>query len=476
MAAIVLDPGSQSTRIGYAGEEQPRIITPSYARLDKVAEDQMDVDDDNESSTSRPRIKRRTNIKFPETAVNYPKPHSELKSIVKDGMVQDWDSAVEQWEYLFDSLKVNYDEQPLLLTEPVWNTSENRKKSLEVALEQFQFPGFYLASNPTCVAFAQGRPSALVVDVGHDIASVTPVVDGMCLTKTALKTHYAGSFVSQQLHNKLNAINEEIIPRYRVLSKVLTKPEESPNWKPKQFENITKSFDDYQLEVTLHQIKESILKVPNEPIFSNTIDQSEIDTVYPKRSFELPNGHTFEFGKERFEAGDALFDPEHYSLDSFEAESGEPEIESKNDYVPLKRAKKPTEDEDDETSVAQTVKTTSKRSKKDTVQYRGLGALTSHALSLVDVDIRAQLAHNIIVTGSSSLIPGLTERLYLELTKLHPGLKIRLHASGNSTERKYQSWIGGSVLSSLGTFHQLWVSKKELEEVGVDKLLNQRFR
>lgn len=465
MAAIVLDPGSQSTRIGYAGEEQPRIITPSYVRLDSISSDSMDLDVEEDSK--RPKIKRRTNIRFDESAINYPKSGTELKSIVKDGMIEDWDSAIEQWDYLFERLNVNFDEQPLLLTEPVWNTVQNRTKSLEVALEQFQFPGFYLASNPTCVAFAQGRPSALVVDVGHDIVSVTPVVDGMCLTKTALKTHYAGAFTSNQLKLRLNAINEDIIPRYKVKSKVFTKVNEKPNWIPNNFENITQSYDDYQLERTLHEIKESIIKVPSDPLSADNLD-----TEFTERSFELPNGHAFEFSKERFEVGDSLFDPENYKIESFIPESGEPEIESKNDYVPLKRAKKATEDDDEEIIPS----TSNKRTKRETVEYRGLGSLASHALSLVDVDIRAQLAHNIIVTGSGSLVPGLTERLYLELTKLHPGLKIRLHASGNSVERKYQSWIGGSVLSSLGTFHQLWVSKKELEEVGVDKLLSQRFR
>lgn len=44
--------------------------------------------------------------------------------------------------------------------------------------------------------------------------------------------------------------------------------------------------------------------------------------------------------------------------------------------------------------------------------------------------------------------------------------KIKIHAAGNTTERKSSSWLGGSILASLGTFHQLWVSRKEYEEFG----------
>lgn len=33
-------------------------------------------------------------------------------------------------------------------------------------------------------------------------------------------------------------------------------------------------------------------------------------------------------------------------------------------------------------------------------------------------------------------------------------------------ERKYSAWIGGSILASLGTFQQMWVSKAEYDENG----------
>lgn len=33
-------------------------------------------------------------------------------------------------------------------------------------------------------------------------------------------------------------------------------------------------------------------------------------------------------------------------------------------------------------------------------------------------------------------------------------------------ERRYSSWVGGSILGCLGSFQQLWVSKQEYEESG----------
>jgi actin-related protein len=33
-------------------------------------------------------------------------------------------------------------------------------------------------------------------------------------------------------------------------------------------------------------------------------------------------------------------------------------------------------------------------------------------------------------------------------------------------ERKYSVWIGGSILGSLSTFGQMWISKQEYDECG----------
>jgi len=45
-------------------------------------------------------------------------------------------------------------------------------------------------------------------------------------------------------------------------------------------------------------------------------------------------------------------------------------------------------------------------------------------------------------------------------------LKVKVVASSNTIERRFSSWIGGSILASLGSFHQMWVSKHEFEETG----------
>jgi actin-related protein len=42
-------------------------------------------------------------------------------------------------------------------------------------------------------------------------------------------------------------------------------------------------------------------------------------------------------------------------------------------------------------------------------------------------------------------------------------------------ERKFGTWIGGSILASLGSFQQLWLSKQEYDEMGAARAVDTRF-
>ena len=94
--------------------------------------------------------------------------------------------------------------------------------------------------------------------------------------------------------------------------------------------------------------------------------------------------------------------------------------------------------------------------------------LVQHSLSqILDADIRKELISNVILTGSSSLFTGMDKRLSSELTRILPNTyKNRVICSKNSIENRYSAWIGGSILSSLGSFQQMWLSKKEYDECG----------
>lgn len=447
--AIVLDAGSFSTRIGYAGDDFPKVVTPSFY-----------------ATNGEKRI-------FGD-AIDYPRAGFDVKPILSNSVITDWDAAIEQYRYYFDLvLAVNYSEQPILVTEPVWTEQKYRQRLVELLYELFDFPALYLAKAPTCVSFQQGRPNCLVVDIGHDSVSVTPVVDGICLLKNSMRTHYAGQYLNDRVDDFLRSLKASTENKYQVKTKVPTVLPTAASFTPASIpENITQTYDQYQRQHTLHEFKETVLEVPeNKTKGSPSLKELYSDESH-KRLFELPTGQSVPVQHERFELADSLFDPAAYEFTDpalkakYPADNGELDIKGPyDDYRPLKRRKA----ESSSLTPAPDKATGEKHA-------RGLSQLISQAISNVDIDLRTAVAHNIIITGGVSLIPQLTERLYSELTTLNPGLKIRLHAIGGANERSNQTWIGGSVLASLGTFHQMWVSKREYEEAGPDRILTQRFR
>lgn len=81
-----------------------------------------------------------------------------------------------------------------------------------------------------------------------------------------------------------------------------------------------------------------------------------------------------------------------------------------------------------------------------------------------DIDIRKDLYNNIVMSGGSTMFSGIAERVQKEVETLAPpSMKIKVVAP---PERQYSVWIGGSILSSLSTFQQMWVSKAEYDEFG----------
>jgi actin beta/gamma 1 len=81
-----------------------------------------------------------------------------------------------------------------------------------------------------------------------------------------------------------------------------------------------------------------------------------------------------------------------------------------------------------------------------------------------DVDIRKDLYANIVLSGGTTMFSNIAERLTKEIVALAPStMKIKVVAP---PERKYSVWIGGSILASLSTFQQMWISKSEYDESG----------
>jgi len=98
------------------------------------------------------------------------------------------------------------------------------------------------------------------------------------------------------------------------------------------------------------------------------------------------------------------------------------------------------------------------------LEQEGIHKLTFKSILKSDIDIRKSLFNNIVISGGTTMFQGLPQRVQQEITSLAPdSMNVKVIAA---PERKYSVWIGGSILSSLSTFEEMWVSKEEYDEAG----------
>lgn len=96
--------------------------------------------------------------------------------------------------------------------------------------------------------------------------------------------------------------------------------------------------------------------------------------------------------------------------------------------------------------------------------FGGIQDMVIDSIKKCDMDLRKNLYSNITLSGGTTTLEGIQERLNKEISAMAPpNTPVRIIAP---VERKYSVWIGGSVLSSLATFQTSWITKEEYQEEG----------
>jgi len=99
------------------------------------------------------------------------------------------------------------------------------------------------------------------------------------------------------------------------------------------------------------------------------------------------------------------------------------------------------------------------------IEGEGASEMTYTSINKSEVDLRRDFYGNVILSGGTSMYTGLQDRMAEDIRGLAPSsMKVNVLAP---PERKYSVWIGGSILSSLSTFQECWITKEEYDESGV---------
>jgi actin-related protein len=139
--------------------------------------------------------------------------------------------------------------------------------------------------------------------------------------------------------------------------------------------------------------------------------EHEMNAAASSSAYELPDGQVITVGSESFRAPEALFQPS------------------------LLRVESP-----------------------------GIHEITFSSITRSGVDIRKYLYGNVVLSGGTTLFPGIADRLQKELTSLAPSVvKVNVIAP---PERQFSAWVGGSILASLSAFPGMWISREDYNESG----------
>jgi actin-related protein 2 len=153
-----------------------------------------------------------------------------------------------------------------------------------------------------------------------------------------------------------------------------------------------------------------------------------LETTTVMEAYTLPDGRVIKVGAERFEAPEALFQPRLVDVDG-----------------------------------------------------KGIGELLFQVINTADMDLRPEFYKHIVLSGGSTMYPGLPSRLEKEIRELYlrevakgdtaqlERLKLRIE---DPPRRKHMVFLGGSVLADImKDKEEFWMSREEYKEKGLHGVL-----
>jgi actin, other eukaryote len=156
------------------------------------------------------------------------------------------------------------EKHPVMMSEDLGNTRENREKTAQIMFENFKIPSFFLEQSSVLEMCSSGRTTGVLLNMGHTKNDVSCIYDGIVLPKTET-SYLAGRDLDEHFCDLLNQSGVKL--------------------SRKNNHDIFKN------------IKEKVCYVR----FSDSIEKGV-------KNYELPDGKVITIGNERYEATEILFD------------------------------------------------------------------------------------------------------------------------------------------------------------------------
>jgi actin len=250
--AVVIDFGTGTTRIGFSGDDAPRMEAPTVYSTQKDGT----VDCFNKAYKSR------------ET--------NPVNRVMDRGVINDWNGMEHILRHVYELLNLSNDPSaPLLLSEAALVPKEQREKMVEILFEKINIQSLYFISAPVLSLYSSGRTTGMVIEMGHGTCHTVPIFEGFGLFHSILQLDFGGTDLTD------------------VISQVLA--------------NTGHRFTAAHAYEISQFVKEALcVTLPDKGSYTVAIAEANKGDV---ASYTLPDGSTVRLGTDRYKPAEALFDP-----------------------------------------------------------------------------------------------------------------------------------------------------------------------
>lgn len=283
-------------------------------------------------------------------------------------------------------------QHPVLLTEPPLNPRSNRDTAAQILFETFNVPALYTSIQAVLSLYASGRTTGVVLDAGDGVSHAVPVYQGFTVPNSIRRIDVAGRDVTEYMQTLLR--KSGYVFHTSAEKEVVRLIKEAVTYVAKDPRKEEKEWAAAKLDQG--RIAEYVLPDGNKLKVCPEFTWPPIVLVTQSANTSAP----FQIGAERFRAPEILFDPEIIGL-----------------------------------------------------EYPGVHQIVVDSINRTDLDLRKDLYANIVLSGGSTLTKGFGDRLLSEVQRVAvKDMRIKIFAP---PERKYSTWIGGSILAGLSTFRKV---------------------
>ncbi|MCP4764185.1 MAG: hypothetical protein GY870_20600, partial [archaeon] len=188
--SIIVDIGSAYVKVGFAGESGPRFVFPCMTGTEKYKAVMADVST-RSIYVGDDAMKMRGVLK-----VSHP---------IQRGVIMNWEEYYEILNHIFYSLLRIEDlsQYPIFYVEPLFIPRETKEYIARVLFETHKVPSLIMIPSPILSLFSVGLTTGLVVESGHGITSIVPIINGQIYHQAVQKLNLAGFDVITNLKTLL---------------------------------------------------------------------------------------------------------------------------------------------------------------------------------------------------------------------------------------------------------------------------------